>query len=225
MSEPLRLVLWDVDGTLVDTQHIIVQAFTMACQALSLTPPSAATIRSGVGLSLVESVAHALPDLAPETHVRLAEAYKDAYITLHARPDYSEDLFPGARQVLDDLDQAGYLLGIATGKARRGADRFIAHHGFEGRFVTIHSADEGPGKPHPRMCLDALRETGVDAANAVMIGDTTFDIRMARAAKMQAIGVSWGNHDPADLHGAGASHVIDSFDPLLDIVHRLTAGS
>lgn len=223
MSEPLRLVLWDVDGTLVDTQHIIVQAFTMACQALSVTPPSAATIRSGVGLSLVESVAHALPDLSPETHARLAGAYKDAYITLHAQPDYSEDLFPGARQVLEDLEQAGYLLGIATGKARRGADRFIAHHGFEGRFVTIHSADEGPGKPHPRMCLDALRETGVEAANAVMIGDTTFDIRMARAARMQAIGVSWGNHDPALLHEAGASHVIDSFDPLLEIVGRLTA--
>ncbi|WP_019646014.1 HAD-IA family hydrolase [Novispirillum itersonii] len=223
MSEPLRLVLWDVDGTLVDTQHIIVEAFTMACQSLSLTPPDAATIRSGVGLSLVESVAHSLPDLSPETHVRMAEAYKEAYLVLHARPDFREDLFPGARQALEDLDAAGYLLGIATGKARRGADRFIAHHGFDGRFITIHSADEGPGKPHPRMCLDALRETGVDAANAVMIGDTTFDIQMARAAGMSAIGVSWGNHDPALLQQAGAHHVIDSFDPLLQIVDRLTA--
>lgn len=223
MGKPLRLVLWDVDGTLADSQAIIVRSFTMACEALSLAAPARQVILSGVGLSLVESVAHSLPHESPETHQRVADAYREAYLDLHARPDFSESLFPGAREALDALEAEGYLLGIATGKARRGAVRFIAYHGFEGRFITVHSADEGPGKPHPRMCLDALRETGVEAQNAVMVGDTTFDITMARAAGMAAIGVSWGNHTVDALHAAGADQVLESFDPLVEAVARLTA--
>jgi phosphoglycolate phosphatase len=132
------------------------------------------------------------------------ELYKQAFVTLRGRPDHAEPLFPGAREMLAAVEADGCLLGIATGKSRRGVAAALERHGLEGRFLTIQTADEGPGKPHPGMLLRAMGEVGADPAATVMIGDTSFDMEMARAARTDAVGVAWGYHPAHALRRAGA---------------------
>lgn len=222
---PLRLVLLDVDGTLVDSQHNIVASMADACRACGLPLLSAQAVHRVIGLSLLEAVETLLPDHGAEDHARLAEAYKEAFVARRSAPDHQEYLFPGAREVIETLHGAGVLLGLATGKSLRGVDKFLERHDLERFFVTIHTADGGPGKPHPRMALDALAETGVDPGLAVMVGDTTFDMLMARAAHIGAVGVSWGNHAPAELRQAGAQAVLEDFSTLGAVVDALTKGA
>ena len=191
MSVPLRLVIFDLDGTVVDSQSNIVRAVKEVALALGVAEPPSAQIPLVIGLSLDEA------------------------------PDYDEPLFPGTLEAFDALAQEGYLLGIATGKAQRGVDHLLKRHGLEGRFVTMQTPDTAPGKPHPGMIHNALGETGVLPENAVMIGDTSFDILMAVAAQIPSIGVSWGNHPPEDLVKAGAHGMIDHLDELLHAVQTL----
>lgn len=222
MSAPLRLVLLDVDGTLVDSQHNIVAAMEMAAEGCGLPVPSSAAVRRIIGLSLDHAMEELFPDAPLDARLLVAEGYKDAFVTLRARPEHTEWLFPGTREMLDALDAEGFLIGLATGKSRRGVDAFTERHGFQTRFVTIHTADDGPGKPHPAMGLAALANTGVTADNAVMVGDTSFDMQMARSALMGAIGVSWGNHTSDDLTAGGAHVILDTFEGLLPAVNDLT---
>ncbi len=219
---PLRLVLLDVDGTLVDSLHNICTAMDLACSWLGVVAPPHAHVRRGIGLSLIEAVAQALPEQPIEVHERLAEAYKEAFVEQRARPDHQEYLFPGTVEALAALDDAGWLMGLATGKSRRGVDSFIERHGFHQRFVTIHTADDGPGKPDPEMIFRALANTGCNPHHTVMVGDTTFDMAMARSAKVGAIGVTWGNHGIADLRRAGAQEIIEDFAGLPAAVRALT---
>ena len=123
---------------------------------------------------------------------------------------------------LANLDKAGILLGIATGKARRGVDYVLGRHGLVNRFVTIQTPDNAPGKPHPGMVLQAMAETGCKASHTVMVGDTAYDMTMARAAGSHAIGVSWGNHGVEELRQSGAHHLIDRLEDLLHAVETLT---
>jgi len=221
---PLRLALLDVDGTLVDSQGIILAAMDMACQSCGVAPPPGEHVRRGIGLSLVEAVAQALPDHDAGTHERIAERYKAAFFDLRAAGTHEELLFPGTLEALVALEEAGVLLGLATGKSRRGIHAFLDKHGFAGRFITLHSADDGPGKPHPAMIHAALDNTGCRPDHVVMVGDTTFDIQMARAARVGAIGVAWGNHPADALHRAGAHVVLDHFEGLREAVDTLTLG-
>lgn len=223
-SDPLRLVLLDVDGTLVDSLHNICTAMDLACSWVGVQAPPHAHVRRGVGLSLIEAVAQALPEQPAEIHARLAEAYKDAFVAQRARPDHQEHLFPGTPEALDRLDAAGWLIGLATGKSRRGVDSFLERHGFHDRFVTIHTADDGPGKPDPAMIFCALANTGCDPQHTVMVGDTTFDMAMARSARVGAIAVTWGSHPVPDLRAAGAQEVINDFAHLGAAVRALTGG-
>lgn len=218
----LRLVLLDVDGTLADSQHNIVAAMGEACTACGLPTPPARAIHRVIGLSLVEAVAELMPEIGPDEHLRMAEAYKQAFMARRAAPDHEEHLFPGAREAIETLDAAGVLLGIATGKSLRGAVKFMERHGLERYFVTVQTADGGAGKPDPRMALDALAATGVAPDLAVMVGDTTFDMMMARSAGIGAVGVSWGNHAPAELRRSGAHTVLDDFADLQAAVDVLT---
>ncbi|MFA7430861.1 MAG: HAD-IA family hydrolase [Rhodospirillaceae bacterium] len=225
MSQSLRLVLLDVDGTLADSQHNIVAAMADACTECGLPMPPARAVHRVIGLSLVEAVATLMPEADPDTHLRVSEAYKQAFMTRRAAPDHEEHLFAGARQAIEDLDAAGVLLGIATGKSHRGAIKFIERHGLERYFVTVQTADGGAGKPDPRMARDALAETGVAPHLAVMVGDTTFDMMMARAAGIGGIGVSWGNHAPVELRRAGAATVLEDFADLRAAVDALTGAA
>lgn len=221
MSVPLRLVIFDLDGTVVDSQSNIVRAVKEVALALGVAEPPSAQIPLVIGLSLDEALLRLFPDIEPDTHQRMEATYRKIFTGLRSSPDYDEPLFPGTLEAFDALAQEGYLLGIATGKAQRGVDHLLKRHGLEGRFVTMQTPDTAPGKPHPGMIHNALGETGVLPENAVMIGDTSFDILMAVAAQIPSIGVSWGNHPPEDLVKAGAHGMIDHLDELLHAVQTL----
>lgn len=197
MSGALRLVLFDVDGTLVDSQGDIVASMAAAFEAVGLDVPDRAQILSIVGLSLPRAMAELTPNADAAAHDAMTQAYKDSYVRLRAQAGSasSSPLYPGARAVLDHLQaQPDTVLGVATGKSRRGLDALITGHGLEGMFLTQQTADGHPSKPHPSMILQAMRETGIGPDQTVMIGDTEFDMDMAHAAGVHALGVSWGYH-------------------------------
>lgn len=212
-STPLRLVIFDVDGTLVDSQDHIHRAMQTAFASCELPCPPRAEVLSIVGLSLPEAFAVLAP-AHPDRHVALVEGYKGSFRGLRGDEGHAP-LYPGAAEVLDALaGRADLLLGVATGKSRRGLRMMIEAFGFEGMFFTLQCADDHPSKPHPAMIEAALAETGCRPEDAVMIGDTSYDIEMARAAGVPAIGVSWGYHRPEALVAAGASMVLSDFAEL-----------
>lgn len=214
MSRPLRLVLFDVDGTLVDSQGSIVSAMSACFQALSLPVPDRAATLSIVGLSLPQAMARLAHDHSAEVQARLVEGYKEAYHAQRLEQGAaSSPLYPGAREVIEALHETPeILLGVATGKSQRGLDALLDAHGLERFFVTRQVADHHPSKPHPSMIETALADTGVAAEDAVMVGDTSYDMDMAVAAQVAGIGVSWGYHDRSALGAARA--VIDNFEHL-----------
>ncbi|KEJ96818.1 phosphoglycolate phosphatase [Pseudosulfitobacter pseudonitzschiae] len=215
MTAPLRLVIFDVDGTLVDSQGHIVASMTMAFNALGVDVPDRAAILGIVGLSLDVAMPVLAPALTPTQHAALVQGYKDSYRTLRLAHGAAEasPLYPGALAALQKLAASDdILLGVATGKSKRGLDALIEAHGLERMFVTRQCADFHPSKPHPSMIHTALSEAGVDAANAVMVGDTSFDMDMAQAAGVAGIGVTWGYHAPEAL--SAATHIVQDFDAL-----------
>ncbi len=205
---PLRLALFDCDGTLVDGQFAIIDAMTQAWAEHGLGEPDPMEVRRMVGLSLVEAVSLLLPTHDAEVHVAVAESYKRAFSAARGRGEVDEPLFPGIVDTLAALEEAGVLLGVATGKSRRGLDAVLKVHGLTGRFVTLQTADVGPGKPNPHMVHRALAETGAEEAGTVVIGDTTYDIQMARNARVRSVGVSWGYHAVPELERAGADRIV-----------------
>lgn len=214
--ERLKLVIFDCDGTLVDSQHMICAAMARAYAAHDLPCPSRARILSIVGLSLTEAFARLGAEGAPVPLHALVESYKAAFQSLRQSPDHLEPLFPGARAALNKLSaRDDILLGIATGKSQRGVRAVLGHHDLLERFHTIKTADDAPSKPHPGMVQAAMRDAGVGPKDTVVIGDTVYDIGMAHAAGAQAIGVSWGYHAATDLRTEGAAIVIDEFAALL----------
>jgi phosphoglycolate phosphatase len=209
-----RLVVFDVDGTLIDSQHNIIASVTAAHRALGLAEPQPEAIRRVIGLSLIEAIAILLPGHGEQLHLAVVQSYKDAFFALRAQPGHSEPLFPGAAEALSRFDAEGWLLGIATGKSRRGLDAMIERHGFQGRFATMQTADDHPGKPHPGMVLGAMAETGMAPEDTVMIGDTTFDVIMGKNARVHVAGVAWGYHPPEELLAAGAEVLVEDYADL-----------
>ena len=211
-----RLAVFDCDGTLVDSQANIVRAMADCFARHRLDAPDAHRIRRVVGLSLVEVMAALLPDGDAALHAALAADYRDVFQRLRADDRLDpEPLYPGIRDGLDALATAGWRLGVATGKSDRGLALLLDHHGLTSRFATLQTADRHPSKPHPAMLRAALREGGATAGDSVMIGDTVFDMAMATAAGVRAIGVDWGYHEADELHDAGAGIVVATMDELL----------
>lgn len=206
----MKLVLFDVDGTLVDSQNIIVAAQRAAFAAFGLEPPSRERSLSIVGLSLIEAFTVLAGPKAPVEG--LAEAYKNAFADLRTDPANAEPLFPGVEECLAWLEgRDDVFLGIATGKSRRGVAHLLDRHGWHQVFSTIKTADDAPSKPHPGMILQAMAELDVAPEDTLMIGDSSFDMAMARSAGVASIGVSWGFQPVAALEEAGAEAVVDSF--------------
>jgi phosphoglycolate phosphatase len=218
MTPPLRLVVFDCDGTLVDSQHGIVAAAEAAWRAHGLKAPDPAAVRQVVGLNLDEALAALIPEADTDLVGRLVAAYKQAHVALRSRPDHHEPLYPGIAELLAALDRAEILLGIATGKNMRGLQATLARHDLAGRFVTLQTPDTCRGKPHPEMVERALADTGATAMTTYVVGDTTYDMQMAYNARVAGIGVAWGYHAPAALLAAGARQVIDHPLDLADIL-------
>ena len=222
MSSDLRLVIFDVDGTLVDSQSDILAAFAQAFAHAGRSLPAPAQIMSIVGLSLDVAIARLVPDISDAGGAAMVEAYKDAYVTLRASTpaQQSSPFYPGVHEGLTLLKAIPeMLLGVATGKSKRGLDKLIEAHGLEGMFVTRQVSDFHPSKPHPSMILQAMADTGVGPSQTVMVGDTSYDMDMAAAAGVAGIGVSWGYHTRDAL--TAARHIIDRFDELPAVLRKI----
>lgn len=216
-----RLVIFDVDGTLIDSQAHIVTCVGEAFGALGQTPPARGRVLSMVGLSLTEAFAMLAPDADPATQAALQDRYKAAFGAIHQTAAPAPP-FPGADEVLEALSAVpGTVLAVATGNSRRGLDRILGQRGWARHFASTQTASEHPSKPHPSMIRAALAETGVAAGRTAMIGDTRWDIDMGKAAGVATVAVDWGYHPAADL---GADAVLRRFADLpgllLDVLER-----
>ena len=212
-----RLIVFDCDGTLVDSQQLIVEAARQTLLAHELEPVEANAVRAVIGLSLELALAQLVPDADERMLISLVASYRANWRLLRSQ-GVLEPLFPRTREVLDMLGRNGHLLGVATGKSRSGLLEVLDHHGLTALFVSFQTADRHPSKPHPSMLEEAMRETGSAPAETLMVGDTSFDMEMARAAGARAIGVAWGYHPPELREAAGAELVLGDFDQLLDFV-------
>jgi phosphoglycolate phosphatase len=215
----MKLVTWDLDGTLVDSHAMIMGAMAAGMAAAGLPELPHRTVSGIVGLSLPVAVRTLLPDHADETHAAVVEGYRLHYFEARTRGE--SPLFPGARECLDRLAaRDDMLMAVATGKSRRGLDELLKAHGLARYFTATHCADGHPSKPAPGMILSCLADAGADLADAVMIGDTSFDIHMARNAGIAAFGVAWGHHPAAELRQAGALAVAEDFPELCNLIEE-----
>lgn len=211
----MYLIIFDVDGTLLDSQNTIVHGFDAGFTAVGLPVPDRKTILSIVGRSLDMAFADLVGPQHQDKVPEMAAVYRAEKIARRKAGLDQDPLYPGAREAIDRLHaREDILLGIATGKAMRGVRHMMDVHDLHGRFITIQTADTSPSKPHPDMIERALGETGADPERTVMIGDTGFDMAMARAGGVHAIGVTWGYHDHSQLSADGAEKIIHDFDEL-----------
>lgn len=210
MRVPVRLAVFDCDGTLVDGQADVCWAMERAFARAGLPAPDTSAVRRIVGLSLPAAVRSLAPTLSENQNAAVTEFYRASYRARREEGLLDEPLYDGIADLLRELHGAGWRLAVATGKSDRGLAACLATHGIADLFVSLQTADRHPSKPHPGMLEAALFEAGAQADEAVMIGDTSFDMLMARSARVPAIGVSWGYHSPAELLSSGAISVVDS---------------
>jgi len=195
-----RLIVFDWDGTLADSTGLIAHSLQQACRAVGAPVPSETAARHVIGLGLVDALRHIAPTLPQERYRDLAGYYRDCYVARESEIP----LFDGVREMLGELDAAGFLLGVATGKGRAGLERALAHQGLAHRFFATRCADEGPPKPHADMLLNLIDRAGVGADATLMIGDTSHDLELARNAGAAAVAVAWGAHPAEGLTDFGA---------------------
>jgi phosphoglycolate phosphatase len=218
----LPLIVFDMDGTLIDTHGLIAEHMASAFRDAGLAEPTPTDVRQIIGLSLPVAIGRLAVGQDAVAVDDLVERYKTHYrVSLDLHSD-REPLYPGAREALDRLrNQPATLLGIATGKGLAGVHRILKQHGLTDHFVTLQTPDHNPSKPHPGMLQRAMAETGFGQKDTIMVGDTVFDIELAVNAGTQSVGVTWGYHDPSDLVRAGAGAMIDSYDELDAALNRV----
>lgn len=195
MARNYELIIFDWDGTLMDSAAAIVAAIQAAAADLDLKPPSEERARHVIGLGLHEALRYALPELEEGRHEALAARYRYHYLSR----DHELMLFDGIAELLRELADAGYQLGVATGKSRLGLDRALGGSGLQTLFDATRCADECHSKPHPQMLEELMSELGVSAAATLMIGDTTHDVEMAHNAGVSALAVGYGAHSRQEL--------------------------
>ena len=210
MARQFDLIVFDWDGTLMDSTAAIFAAIQGAARDLGLAEPSIERASHIIGLGLADALMHALPDLPRERYRDVAERYRHHYL---AR-DQELTLFGGVEAMLDQLAACGHALAVATGKSRLGLDRALDHSGLRPRFLATRCADECHSKPHPQMLEELMRELGTTPARTLMIGDTTHDLNMAIAAGTGAVGVSYGAHPREQLDALGPLYCADTVDAL-----------
>ena len=216
-----RLAIFDCDGTLVDGQANVCTAMENCFADAGLARPSREQSRRIVGLSVVEAMQAMLPDGRHEQHLELAEGYKKHFHQLRAKGLVAEPLYDGIVELIDALEEGDWLLGVATGRSDRGLILCLEHHKLSGRFVTLQTADRHPSKPHPSMIEQAMADADAAPETTLMIGDTSYDMAMAKAAGVTAIGVAWGYHEAAELEAAGADYIANTPADIADFVKAL----
>ncbi len=220
----MKLIVLDCDGTLVDSQNGICEAMTYAFTGFGLVPPPREATLSIVGLSLPEAIRALAPKVDDALLADMVTRYKSAFLEIRREPELHEPLFEGIASAIETFGRReDVMLGIATGKSRKGVDRLFAREGWGDRFVTVQTSDEHPSKPHPSMLMAAMAETGIGPDKTVMVGDTTFDMAMAVAAGTGALGVGWGYHTVDELHRAGAHSVVASSHGLAEEIDAFFA--
>lgn len=215
---PVELIVFDWDGTLMDSTAAIANAIRGAAADLGLAVPSFAQASHVIGLGLSDALSHAVPDLTEDRIGDFTERYRHHFV------QHGRDLvaFEGVQAMLEDFRQAPTLVAIATGKSRAGLDRALEEAQWQGYFVDTRCADEGPPKPDPWMLNDLCETLGVDPARAVMVGDTTHDLNMAREAGTHGVGVSYGAHPAAQLEPLASAGLVHSATALHGLLRALT---
>lgn len=206
----MRLVLFDCDGTLVDSAGLIHEVMARTFVDHGHARPALEATKSIIGLTLDIAIARLLgrPHVDDEASAMTAH-YKAIYGGVRAEPGFREPLFPGITSMMDRLEREDALiLGAVTGKSRRGLDLIRESHGFERTFFVSRTADDCPSKPHPAMVSECCNEAGIDAVRTVVVGDAIYDMQMAKAAGATAVGVSWGYATVPELAEAGADHIL-----------------
>jgi phosphoglycolate phosphatase len=195
LPKQFPFLVFDWDGTLADSTADIVGALEASCVDLRIPVPADGGAREVIGLGVGEAIARVAPGLSAQDHSRFAERFRHHYLTA----DATIPLFAGVTEMLADLVERGFLLGVATGKSRRGLERSLAQYGIAERFAATRCADEGFAKPHPDMLLTLMERTGHSAEKTLMIGDTTHDLQLARNAGVAAVAVAYGAHRHGEL--------------------------
>jgi phosphoglycolate phosphatase len=216
MAKRYELLVFDWDGTLLDSAGTIVACIQAAAADVGLTPPSDERARHVIGLGLHEALRYALPELVPERHAELADRYRDHYLSR----DHELPLFQGAAELVHSLAADGYRLAVATGKSRKGLDRAFAASGLGECFHASRCADECHSKPHPQMLEELMDELGVLPGLTLMIGDTTHDLQMAMNAGVGALAVAYGAHRRDVLEEMSPLHCASSTADLADWLRR-----
>jgi phosphoglycolate phosphatase len=216
----LKLAIWDMDGTIVDSREVIQAAMCRAFGLCGLPEPAYEATRKVVGLDLEE----ACRILAPDYHdvPGLSAAYKQAFVARRTEENFVEPLYDGAEETLKRLAEEGWLIAMATGKSHRGIRAIFGMHPLEQYFDTIWCADDGPGKPHPFMVEQCMNTLGCEPHQSLIIGDAVHDIAMGCNAGIHTIGVSWGFGRASELEASGAHEVVHDFDTLNDALDRFS---
>lgn len=219
----MKLAVFDCDGTLIDGQADVCWAMERAFSRAGIPAPDVSAVRRAVGLSLPQAVRLLAPDLSEDQNRAVTEFYRSSFRARREEGLLDEPLYDGIAELLTGLRNAGWQLAVATGKSDRGLAACLATHGIADLFVSLQTADRHPSKPHPAMLEAALFEAGALPAQAVMIGDTSFDMLMARSAGVRGVGVAWGYHAPAELIASGAVSVAETVTSLSRALEKALA--
>lgn len=195
MTKRYDFIVFDWDGTVMDSTAVIAGSIQAACRDLGLNVPSDEAARHVIGLGLAQALQHAVPDAPEAMYEPLADRYRHHFLA----QDQTIPLFEGARETIAELHADGYWLGVATGKSRAGLERVLDASGLRSYFHATRTADQTFSKPHPAMLMELMDELAVSPDRTLMIGDTTHDLQLAQNAGVDVVAVAYGAHPPEQL--------------------------
>jgi len=210
MGKRYDLIVFDWDGTVMDSTAVISGSIQAACRDLGLTVPDDETARHVIGLGLDQALRFAVPDMPEAMRPDLVERYRHHFLA----QDETIPLFEGAKETIAELHAAGYWLGVATGKSKAGLSRAMESSRMKNFFHATRTADQTFSKPDPAMLFELMEEMGVSAERTLMVGDTTHDLQMAQNAKVDVVAMSHGAHPPEQLQDLNPLALVDDFEQL-----------